>query len=152
MSISPASSPHTTLTPLEAAQLSVRTKEAVNSAVQQHPDEENGNHGMPSQSALSPRSEEETNTLEHFLTPAGSSTLHRSDLVSHHSNNVSKNNENDNNTVATCNIEPIKEQMLEDRVAHLEERLASLTEICHGLLLKQQQQQEQEVRKINVFA
>lgn len=132
MSLSPAPSPHTTLTPIEAARLSSQTKEVVNN-------NENSDQSMPvaedgAIAALLPRSEDDK--LDKILTPTG--TLNMSGLVSLNSNASDDGNANDGHSAATCNKEQTKEQMLEDRVADLEQRLASLAEICDSLMKQQQ--------------
>lgn len=119
MSLSPAPSPDTTLTPIEAAQLSAQAKEAVNAAAEQSiPVEEEG------ASALLPRP---TENIDTFLTPTGA--LNMSGVVSQEKMNSA------NHDISET---PSREQQLESRITQLEQQLARLTEVCNGLVEHQQ--------------
>jgi uncharacterized coiled-coil protein SlyX len=119
MSLSPSPSPHTTLTPIQAAQLSAQVKEAVDSSAAEQPleVEEQG-----TSSALVPRP---TENLDTFLTPTGALNI---------SGVVSQDNMNSANNRDTSG----REHQLESRIAQLEQKLASLTEVCNGLVEQQQ--------------
>ena len=119
MSISPAPSPHTTLTPIEAAELSAQTKEAVND-VKAVADP----LSVEGEAALSPRATD----IDTILTPG---TLNMSGVVSQE--NVMANLEN---------TEQTKEQKLEARIAQLEQNIASLMDVCNGLVRQQQVRNE----------
>lgn len=114
MSLSPSPSPHTTLTPIEAAELSAQTKEAVSSVAMTEPLHVEGEDVT----ALLPRPSENMDT---FLT-----VVSQTDMDNGRSNNPAV-------------VEDLtKEQKLEARIAQLEQNLASLMEVCNGLMKKHQ--------------
>ena len=128
MSLSPAPSPHTTLTPLEAAQLSAQTREAVNRI----DDVESSSSSPPldgeGESAVTLPHPAEDN--DKFLSPACSLSM---------AGVVSQNDMDNIETNLTAKMEhQTKEERLEERILYLEQSLASLTELCKGLINQQQ--------------
>ena len=126
MSLSPAPSPHTTLTPLEAAQLSAQARGGVNriddvESSSPPPDDGEGESRLPRLVADNDR----------FLSPTCSLSM---------SGVVSQNGMDDieTNLIQTTEEPSSSDEQLEKRILHLEQSLASLTELCKGLINQQQ--------------
>lgn len=134
LSLSPAPSPQTTLTPIEAATLAAQAKGI----------DSNGATGdsLPVdrvETALLPRPPE---NMDNFL----SNGSHMPKNVVSQSllgDTIDENNnrDNNNNNSVDAPTEKNKEQKLEARIIQLEQSLASLMDVCNGLLKQQQQQQ-----------